>query len=244
MNDFGRLLKNSCPLRLLSVKGSFPQPLKGPWKETTGIICSCFIQNRSLTHWIRGWQQPSSTPENSTWREFWILVLPRAVGRQDWPGEAAQAGDEPLKSDGYIFETKPSLHYWHTPDNAQNSLVRGTAEDQQLAVRDLYALLLHTSSTHAPAEFGTYPWSTRDLLGSSIHDILPDGPPLEKPLNCSGTCWFVNSKTSFICFPPSLQSGSGREKDCRWSMSRRCLGRSVWIHKSIRMLLSGHGRSN
>ena len=32
--------------------------------------------------------------------------------------------------------------------------------------------LLHTTSTHAPQEFGTVPWSTRDYLNC---DILPDG---------------------------------------------------------------------
>jgi hypothetical protein len=67
---------------------------------------------------------------------------------------------------------RPGLHYWHTPDNAQNALVRGGAEDQQMAVKDLYALLLHTTSTHAPQEFGTMPWSTRDYPPG---DILPDG---------------------------------------------------------------------
>ncbi len=71
-----------------------------------------------------------------------------------------------------VFNAKPGLHYWHTPDNAQNALVRGGEEDQRLAVQDLYALLLHTTSTHAPQEFSTVPWSTRDY---SPTDILPDG---------------------------------------------------------------------
>jgi hypothetical protein len=84
-------------------------------------------------------------------------VLPIAIGRQ---------GDE------FVFNAQPGLHYWHTPDNAQNALVRGGDEDQRLAVQDLYALLLHTTSTHAPQEFSTVPWSTRDYYPS---DILPDG---------------------------------------------------------------------
>jgi len=76
------------------------------------------------------------------------------------------------KGGEFIFNTKPGLHYWHTPDNAENALVRGGADDQEAAVRDLYALLLHTTSTHAPQEFGTVPWSTRDYFNG---DILPDG---------------------------------------------------------------------
>ena len=62
-------------------------------------------------------------------------VLPVAIGK---------------KGNEFVFNTKPGLHYWHTPDNAENALVRGSDEDQQLAVKDLYALLLHTTSTHAP----------------------------------------------------------------------------------------------
>ena len=54
------------------------------------------------------------------------------------------------KGNALVFNAKPGLHYWHTPDNAENALVRGSAEDQQMAVQDLYALLLHTTSTHAP----------------------------------------------------------------------------------------------
>ncbi len=84
-------------------------------------------------------------------------VLPVAIGK---------------KGNEFVFNTKPGLHYWHTPDNAENALVRGGAEDQQAAVQDLYALLLHTTSTHAPQEFSTMPWSTRDYISG---DILPDG---------------------------------------------------------------------
>jgi hypothetical protein len=76
------------------------------------------------------------------------------------------------KGDEFIFDSAYKLHYWHAPDNAESALVRGGAEDQMAAVRDLYALLLHTTSTHAPQEFGTVPWSTRDIHKG---DILPDG---------------------------------------------------------------------
>lgn len=91
-------------------------------------------------------------------------VLPRAIAKE---------------GDKYIFDSGRQLHYWQTPDNAENELVRGDAEDQKLAVQDLYALLLHTTSTHAPQEFGTYPWSTRDYVGG---DILPDGATSAKTI--------------------------------------------------------------
>lgn len=91
-------------------------------------------------------------------------ILPSAIAR---------------KGEDFIFETTPRLHYWHTQDNTLNALVRSGTEDQQLAVKDLYAMLLHTTSTHAPQEFGTIPWSTRDIVG---HDLLPDGPASGKTI--------------------------------------------------------------
>lgn len=85
-------------------------------------------------------------------------VLPRATDR---------------KGDSFEFNDIPLLHYWHTTDNSFNALVRGSKEDQKLVVKDLYALLLHTTSTHATQEFGTEPWGTRDF--AIWTNILPDG---------------------------------------------------------------------
>lgn len=77
------------------------------------------------------------------------------------------------EADGsYVFNSAAGLHYWHTPDNSENQLVRDGPKDQELTVQDLYNLLLHTTSTHAPQEFGTYPWKDRDLPD---WNIMPDG---------------------------------------------------------------------
>ena len=83
------------------------------------------------------------------------------------PSATAKQGDH------YTFNNDPMIIYWQTPDNAENELVRDDPEDQALAVQDLYALLLHTTSTHAPQEFGTWPWGTRDI-GDGGDDLLPD----------------------------------------------------------------------
>lgn len=102
-------------------------------------------------------------------------VLPVALARRgtpDWP-DVELAGMSTIADGRYAFNNRPALHYWQTPNLAQAALVRGTAEDQQAAVADLYALLVHTSSTHAPQEFGSSPWGTRDF--GSRHNILPDG---------------------------------------------------------------------
>jgi hypothetical protein len=83
------------------------------------------------------------------------------------------------KGEDYEFESTARLHYWHTQDHSENALVRGAAQDQEAAVRDLYAFLLHTTSTHATQEFGTYPWSDRDYIG---YDLPPDGPASGKTI--------------------------------------------------------------
>jgi hypothetical protein len=111
------------------------------------------------------------------------FLLPQATakhGASDWPdtGRTGLAGTE---DGGYVFQAMPSLHYWQTPNNAQNALVRGAPEDQQAAVEDLYALLLHTTSTHAPQEFGTVAWGTRDC-GYHRLNLLPDGAASAKTI--------------------------------------------------------------
>lgn len=52
------------------------------------------------------------------------------------------------------------MHHYLTMKNTETEIVRG---DQQLAIGELYALLLHTSATHAGFEFCILPWSTRDF---------------------------------------------------------------------------------
>jgi hypothetical protein len=112
------------------------------------------------------------------------------------------------KGDDYIFNSSPGLHYWHTPDNAHNALVRGSADDQQWAVRDLYAMLLHTTSTHATQEFSTIPWSTRDYTEG---DILPDGPASAKMIELMRNMLVREYKDDLYLFsavsPDWLQSG-------------------------------------
>jgi len=55
------------------------------------------------------------------------------------------------------------LHHYLTIKNTLTELVRG---DQQQAIRELYAELLHTSSTHAGFEYSIRPWGSRDFEGN------------------------------------------------------------------------------
>jgi hypothetical protein len=55
------------------------------------------------------------------------------------------------------------LHHYLTIKNTLTELIRG--EDQQ-AIREFYAVLLHTSSTHAGWEYSVRPWGDRDFSGN------------------------------------------------------------------------------
>lgn len=60
------------------------------------------------------------------------------------------------------------LHHYITMKNSEAELVRG---EQEQVVDDLYAILLHTSSTQAGWEYGVQPWGTRDFG----RDLAPHG---------------------------------------------------------------------
>ena len=55
------------------------------------------------------------------------------------------------------------LHHYLTIKNTLTELVRG---EQEQAMREFYAELLHTSSTHAGFEYAIRPWGTRDFEGN------------------------------------------------------------------------------
>jgi hypothetical protein len=55
------------------------------------------------------------------------------------------------------------LHHYLTIKNTLTEVVRG---DQEQAVRELYALLVHTSSTQAGFEFAIRPWGDRNFEGN------------------------------------------------------------------------------
>ena len=52
------------------------------------------------------------------------------------------------------------LHHYLTMKNTETEVIRG---DQDWALQEFYALLLHTSSTHAGFEYDIVPWGPRDF---------------------------------------------------------------------------------
>jgi hypothetical protein len=69
--------------------------------------------------------------------------------------------------EGITTYTEPDdgqfLHHYLTIKNTLTELVRG---EQQQAIREFYAELLHTSSTHAGFEYAIRPWGSRDFEGN------------------------------------------------------------------------------
>jgi hypothetical protein len=69
--------------------------------------------------------------------------------------------------EGITTYTEPDdgqfLHHYLTIKNTLTEVIRG---DQPQAVRELYAELLHTSSTHAGFEYAIRPWGSRDFEGN------------------------------------------------------------------------------
>lgn len=55
------------------------------------------------------------------------------------------------------------LHHYLTIKNTLAEVIRDDSADQQEAVRELYALLVHTSSTNAGFEFAILPWGDRNF---------------------------------------------------------------------------------
>jgi hypothetical protein len=60
------------------------------------------------------------------------------------------------------------LHDYLTMKNTETEVIRG---DQELALGELYAVLVHTSSTHGGFETSVRPWATRDFG----HNLAPHG---------------------------------------------------------------------
>jgi hypothetical protein len=55
------------------------------------------------------------------------------------------------------------LHHYLTIKNTMTETIRSDPEDQEQAVKEFYALLVHTSSTHAGFEFAILPWGDRNF---------------------------------------------------------------------------------
>lgn len=97
-----------------------------------------------------------------------LAVTPEVVlNPMDPKVTATLASTQARYREGIMTYTTPGdgifLHHYLTIKNTLTELVRG---DQEQAIRELYAELLHTSSTQAGFEYAIRPWGARDFEGN------------------------------------------------------------------------------
>lgn len=97
-----------------------------------------------------------------------LSVTPEEVLTPSDPRVTATLKESQSKyEEGLITYRQPGqgiyLHHYLTIKNTLTEVIRG---DQEQALREFYAELLHTSSTQAGFEFAIRPWGTRDFQGN------------------------------------------------------------------------------
>jgi hypothetical protein len=107
-----------------------------------------------------GWQ-------GTDWGNLLSIVPVPLLDPRDPRVTATLLGSQASYQEGITTYTEPDdgqfLHHYLTIKNTLTELVRG---DQQQAIREFYAELLHTSSTHAGFEYAIRPWGSRDFEGN------------------------------------------------------------------------------
>jgi len=107
------------------------------------------------------------------------------------------------------------LHHYLTMKNTETEVIRG---DQQQAIEELYALLVHTSATHAGFEFSILPWGTRDFgmnlsphgwFGAKFRALLRNMLVREQDgqlhlLSCVSPEWIQEGKAISVHRAPTL----------------------------------------
>lgn len=105
--------------------------------------------------------------EGTDWGNL-LAVTPEQVLAPNDPRVTATLKESQSKyEEGLITYRQPEqgiyLHHYLTIKNTLTEVIRG---EQEQALREFYAELMHTSSTHAGFEFAIRPWGTRDFQGN------------------------------------------------------------------------------
>jgi hypothetical protein len=109
------------------------------------------------------------------------------------------------------------LHHYLTIKNTMTEVIRGDAEDQAQADRELYALLVHTSSTHASFEFAIYPWGNRNFEDN----LSPHGWFAAEYRTLPRTMLVAEKGTSSTCSRSSPRSGLARANSSPYARLHR-----------------------
>ncbi len=89
-----------------------------------------------------------------------VVYEPILVARDPRVAATLRATQAKYKEGIMTYADGEFLHHYLTIKNTLTEVIRG---DQEQAVKELYALLVHTSSTHAGFEFAILPWGDRNF---------------------------------------------------------------------------------
>jgi hypothetical protein len=109
----------------------------------------------------------SGSPAGTDWGNLLSLVPEQQLKPDDPRVTATLRATQAKYEEGLITYRQPDqgvyLHHYLTIKNTLTELIRG---EQQQAIQEFYAELLHTSSTHAGFEYSVRPWGDRDFSGN------------------------------------------------------------------------------
>jgi hypothetical protein len=98
------------------------------------------------------------------WGNLLAVVPERTLDAHDPRVTATLKATQAKYAEGIMtYADGEFLHHYLTIKNTMTEVIRGGPEDQAQALRELYALLVHTSSTHAGFEFAILPWGDRNF---------------------------------------------------------------------------------
>lgn len=105
--------------------------------------------------------------EGTDWGNLLALTPEQQLDPFDPKVTATLRATQARYQEGLISYHQPGqgiyLHHYLTIKNTLTELIRG---EQEQAIRELYAVLVHTSSTNAGFEYSVRPWGDRDFSGN------------------------------------------------------------------------------
>ena len=139
-------------------------------REYASLRTALLVQLRRVTAATGGYIQPGLEGRGGQDWDNMAAVYPERVLEPGDPMVAATLDSTRAKyAEGIMtYGDRRWLHHYLTMKNTETEVIRG---DQQLALDELYAVLLHTSATHGGFETDVRPWGERDFH----HNLAPHG---------------------------------------------------------------------
>lgn len=138
-------------------------------KVESGLRASLMKRLDEITAKTGGYIPPTLNggTEGTDWGNLLALTPEQQLDPFDPKVTATLHATQARYQEGLITYHQPGqgvyLHHYLTIKNTLTELIRG---EQEQAIRELYAVLLHTSSTNAGFEYSVRPWGDRDFSGN------------------------------------------------------------------------------